>query len=408
MKIPSIVLLSFFVAGTVIARKSPTILQTTNKTNIDKVVVTSQKTGVKQIFSQVPQVMFLAKHDAIITEQAVEVRLYPNPSNGKANINFFNPVSGQVTVSAINLAGQLIAQTESNLQAGNVKALINNLPQGIIVIRVAAGDRIYTAKAVVESANIGKTTISFTSQDNNNSVNTTESANVEYTIGEFFDVVVTVGAQEVKTVIEPDNMAMVEIDPTSCVDNDGNNYKTVQIGTQLWMAENLRTTRYANGVKIDNITDNAEWKRAKTPAYSIYNNRDNNELGGYLYNGYAATDSRNICPSGWRVPTDADWNALQQSVSGPDDAKRASIYLLAENQWNRDAADMYGFSATPAGLRYAHDGSFGHLGTHARWWTQTSEQDGKQLNRYINFNNEYLGRGSYSKNYGYSVRCVKE
>jgi uncharacterized protein (TIGR02145 family) len=100
-------------------------------------------------------------------------------------------------------------------------------------------------------------------------------------------------------------------------DIDGNTYKTIVIGTQTWMAENLKTTKYRNGDTIPTNLTNAAWSDATTGAYAIYNNdAANNTIYGKLYNWYAVTDSRNICPVGWHVPSDSEWTTLVNYLGG--------------------------------------------------------------------------------------------
>ncbi|MDR9365980.1 MAG: FISUMP domain-containing protein, partial [Balneolaceae bacterium] len=103
-------------------------------------------------------------------------------------------------------------------------------------------------------------------------------------------------------------------------DIDGNGYKTVTIGEQEWMAQNLRTTRYANGDEIPNVTDQEEWDNLTTGAWSYYDNDEiHNNLHGKLYNWYAVDDPLNICPGGWHVSTDEDWIEMEIFLGMPEE-----------------------------------------------------------------------------------------
>jgi len=105
--------------------------------------------------------------------------------------------------------------------------------------------------------------------------------------------------------------------PSLCIDYDGNAYPTFTIGTQTWMAENLRLTHYRNGEAIPKVTDNAAWAALTTGAYCWYNNdQTTNARYGVLYNWYTASDSRGLCPQGWHVPTDAEWTTLTTYLCG--------------------------------------------------------------------------------------------
>ena len=104
-------------------------------------------------------------------------------------------------------------------------------------------------------------------------------------------------------------------------DIEGNLYKTVTIGTQQWMAENLKVSKYIDGTTIPNITDNTQWENNTTGAWSYYNNdAANNTKYGKLYNWYAVSkttnDNKNVCPTGWYVPTDAEWTVLTDYLGG--------------------------------------------------------------------------------------------
>jgi uncharacterized protein (TIGR02145 family) len=152
-------------------------------------------------------------------------------------------------------------------------------------------------------------------------------------------------------------------------DQDGNEYKTIVIGTQTWMAENLRTTKYRDGTAIPNITDKTAWEALTTGAYCNYNNTtsaDTIATYGRLYNWYAATDSRNIAPAGWHVPTDAEWETLIYYLGGFRVAG-GKMKETGTTHWispNTGATNESGFTALPSGLRLGYiygtfDNTFG-------------------------------------------------
>jgi len=174
-----------------------------------------------------------------------------------------------------------------------------------------------------------------------------------------------------KNEINPDNLsngkstAVFNSDLTygTVVDRDGNEYKTIVIGTQTWMAENLRTTMYNDGSDIPLVTDNTEWSVLTTPAYCNYNNSTNlDTIGTYgrLYNGYAV--SKDICPTGWHVPNGDDWAILMQSLTSEEFAG-GKMKEAGTTHWydpNYYANNESGFTALPAGWRRArcHDSGF--------------------------------------------------
>jgi len=193
-------------------------------------------------------------------------------------------------------------------------------------------------------------------------------------------------------------------------DIDGNVYKTVKIGTQVWMAENLKVTHYRNGDPILNITDNTQWDSLTTGAYCNYNNDPNNAITyGRLYNWYAVTDSRNLAPIGWRVPTDAEWQTLINYLGG-DDVAGGKIKEAGTTHWsspNTGATNESGFTALPGGYRYYY-GYFLNLGDLANFWSSTERNSDDAWYRVLYFNNAAVYRCNDSKRSGLSVRLVRD
>jgi len=143
--------------------------------------------------------------------------------------------------------------------------------------------------------------------------------------------------------------------PSTVTGNDGNVYQVVRIGNQCWMAENLRTTRYANGDAIPQVTGNSTWSSLSTGAWCWYDNDNQYENPyGKLYNWHAVADSRNICPAGWHVPTDAEWDALANFLGGSNVAggKMKATGTAHWNSPNTDATNSSGFTGLPGGYRY--------------------------------------------------------
>ncbi len=124
-------------------------------------------------------------------------------------------------------------------------------------------------------------------------------------------------------------------------DIDGNVYETVQIGEQLWMAENLKTTHYNDGSEIPNITNNGEWSGLSTGAYSDYmNNPTNSETYGRLYNWYTVDDDRGVCPTGWHVPSDEEFMALEMEL-GMSEEDANDMSLRGTNEGSKLAGNSY-------------------------------------------------------------------
>jgi uncharacterized protein (TIGR02145 family) len=201
----------------------------------------------------------------------------------------------------------------------------------------------------------------------------------------------------------------------SMTDQDGNMYKTIIIGTQEWMAENLKASHYRNGDVIPVVTNNATWAGLTTGASCWYNNDSltNNCPYGKLYNWYAAADGRNVCPTDWHVPTDAEYTLLIDYLGGPSIAggKMKSTGIQYWANPNTAATNSSGFSALPGGLRYgsgAGNGEFTFTLNSGFWWSSMVYNTFNAWNISMNYGND-VGNIYYNeKSNGFSVRCIKD
>jgi uncharacterized protein (TIGR02145 family) len=195
-------------------------------------------------------------------------------------------------------------------------------------------------------------------------------------------------------------------------DIDGNLYHTVIIGNQVWMVENLRTTKYRNGGLITKITDKPAWQSTNTGAYCWYNNDiKNKSTYGALYNWYAVDDVRKIAPEGWHVPSLQEWNTLLDYLGGSKVAggKLKETGTLHWTTPNTGATNETGFCAVPGGLRN-DPGDFYALGNFGYWWcADEGENSSSAWSQSMGFIlNEVENYGYCSKISGYSVRCIKD
>lgn len=211
-----------------------------------------------------------------------------------------------------------------------------------------------------------------------------------------------------------------EVSPTgntvqngTVTDIDGNVYKTVTIGTQTWMAENLKVTKYRNGDPIPNITVNSTWAALTSGAYCWYNNSaPNKTIYGALYNWYAVVDSRNLAPTGWHIPTDAEWTTLTTSLGG-ESVSGGKLKEAGTTHWispNTGATNSSGFTALPGGFRVKDDRFFDGMGEYGLWWSNTEYPTETKyvLYRDMEFDEASVVRTNDFKYIGISVRCVKD
>jgi uncharacterized protein (TIGR02145 family) len=199
-------------------------------------------------------------------------------------------------------------------------------------------------------------------------------------------------------------------------DVDGNYYNTVKIGEQIWMAENLKTTRYNDGTDIPLVTDNTIWTHISTPAYCWYNNDVGSYKGTYgaLYNWYAVSTTtnggKNVCPSGWHVPSDAEWTTLTDYLGGVSVAG-GKLKETGTTHWyspNTGATNETGFTALPGGIRDNASGGFYSVTYMGKWWSCTENSLAYAWGRGTSYSSVSVSLGANDKPYGFSVRCVKD
>lgn len=224
------------------------------------------------------------------------------------------------------------------------------------------------------------------------------------------------------TVFNPLCIAQIAVPGTGVTDVDGNSYETVLINNQEWMAENLKTAHYSNGDSIPNVVSNLDWVNTSNGAWCHYENQSMFDIPyGKMYNYYAATDSRNVCPTGWKVPTDQEWkdliNFLDTNANGglaPNVAgsmmKDTGTLQLATGFWNTpndDATNESLLSSIGGGLRTS-DGLFDFMGVFCYFWSSSEVGTTHALFFILNHATTSVFRSNYSKYFGMSIRCKKD
>lgn len=194
-------------------------------------------------------------------------------------------------------------------------------------------------------------------------------------------------------------------------DVDGNIYNTITIGTQVWMAKNLRVTHYKNGIKIPLVIDGEEWTTLTTPAFCWFDNDSSGyaEPYGALYNGYTI-DTDNLCPESWHVPSDAEWTILTDFLGGLDVAG-GKLKEIGTTHWmepNTGATDDFSFTALPGGSRGGSDGLFHDLGRFGYCWSSTKTNSQWGYVRRLGFMETGVTRNTYLWSGGFSIRCLKD
>jgi uncharacterized protein (TIGR02145 family) len=200
-------------------------------------------------------------------------------------------------------------------------------------------------------------------------------------------------------------------------DADGNIYTTVTIGTQIWMKENLRTTKFKNGSVIPLISDQTLWSNQTSSAYCWYNNDASTYRSTYgaLYNWYTVSTG-NLCPDGWHVPADGDWKKLEMYLGMSQEITELTLWrgtnegskLKSTSGWyqNGNGTNESGFTALPTGLRN-DDGTFYYIGSWTDFWSSTEINSNNAWTRALGYLHNDIGRYEDPKKLGACVRCLR-
>ena len=208
--------------------------------------------------------------------------------------------------------------------------------------------------------------------------------------------------------------------PATVKDIDGNVYHTLVIGKQVWLQENLRTKKYRNGKSIAKNSTKAQWSTDKIGACAVYDNDSIKENAfGLLYNWYAIANPAGLCPVGWHVPKDSEWNAMvkyldeyadttelkrvQSEIAGGELKEIGYAHWTTPNTGATGTSNFLGY----AGGNKSIDGKCNDVGAYGYWWTATASSAAEAYGRLLSYFNGNIDRFKTSKNLGFSVRCVK-
>jgi uncharacterized protein (TIGR02145 family) len=339
-----------------------------------------------------------------------------NPGNFTASgatspINVTGLTNGSAytfTVIATTAVGNSVASAASTAVTPGT---VPSAPTGAVA---TAGNTSASVAFVAPASNGGITITGYTVTSNPGGVTATGATSPINITG------LTNGISYTFTVVATNSMgnsiasaASTAVTPNACLsptirDTSGNIYNTVTIGTQCWIKENLITSKYRNGGVIPNVDDHATWSNLNTGAWSHYDNQTSfNGIYGKLYNWYAVTDARGICPTGWHVPTDAEWTTLADFLGGPSGAGGKMKKTTDWGTPNVSADNSSGFSAIGAGFR-GNTGNFADFGSHGMFWSTSSVGNGNAWFRRLNSYDGIFVTSSALPVVGLSVRCLRD
>jgi uncharacterized protein (TIGR02145 family) len=351
------------------------------------------------------------------------LQIYPNPMVEQSLITFVAPENGNVDICLVDMYGRTIFQTSKVLSPGSHSFRVSGVREGMYLVKVAGHGYGYSANLISKGISQRMMGIEYVSSNKNALRSPLKSSSstidMKYTDGDQLLYKGVSGIYSTLIVDVPVGSKTTTFNFVACTDSDGNNYATVQIGAgksilQTWMAENLKVGTRINGPQAQ--TDNGIIEK-----YCSNNDEANCAIYGGIYQWsemmqYATTPgAKGICPTGWHLPTDEEWNTLTVTLLGGDGIaggkmKASGTVEAGSSLWydpNTGATNESGFTALPGGGR---DGSglFGSLGYYADWWSSTEDNTILAWDRDIDYDYSIVFRGRLQKSDGCSVRCVRD
>jgi uncharacterized protein (TIGR02145 family) len=351
--------------------------------------------------------------------QSSEMKIYPNPMTDYSILEIYPPKAGDATISIYDMTGKQVTQIHNYLENSVHVFKLAGLKVGSYLIEVKSNAYQFSGKLLCSGETKGmirieKIDIPVNAVAEKKSITDHKGVkaivDMPYTTGDRLKFTGISGIYStVKTDI-PTQDKTITFNFINCTDGDNINYPVVEIGTQIWMAENLKTTRYRNGDLIGTTTPaTKDISGESTPKYQwpVGGTEDNVATYGRLYTWYAVTDGLNVCPTGWHVPIYAEWTMLTSYLGGEDNAG-GKLKETGTNHWNSPntgANNEYGFTALPGGTR-GYNGTFNDIGKRMYGCSSTDDINGLALVAGMSEGGSNVFTSAALKSTGFSVRCL--
>jgi uncharacterized protein (TIGR02145 family) len=370
------------------------------------------------------------------------LKVYPNPMTDKSTFEILPPLAGDAIISVCDMSGKVLTQIKCYLENYKQEFNLSGIKNGLHVINVQGNGYQFSEKLLSTGKSNGTAIIARLSNNFQASVEkktiildtkgVQAIVNMAYTAGERLKFTAVSGNNSTVMTDIPTANKTVTFTFTECKDGDNYYYPVVQIGTQVWMAENLKTTKYSTGVLIGTTSPyNKDIIGETNPRYQwAYNGNETNvAVYGRLYTWFAVTYAGKVCPTGWHSPTYDEWTTLENfliangyNYDGTNTGNKIAKALTSIDLWTSSATEgavgnhdyiakrnASGFTALPGGVRF-NNGTYQSIGLSGNWWTSTSYSalEGFAWYRALGCNLNYVYIDYYYKGNGYSVRCVKD
>jgi len=357
--------------------------------------------------------------------------IYPNPTDEDATFCYSMDKSEEVEIGMYNTNGQLLKQNRLFLEQGTHRFDLKFPVAGIYFLMVLKSEGTASFKVVYTGSKIqtgsiqyaGSEKLNLQNPDANQLKSATSDITLAYTDGDIIHYSFFSGVNTTIVTDIPTKSKTIEVEFVRCIDNDNKSYKTVKIGNQIWMAENLAYLPAVSPPTTGSSTNPNYYVDGYTGTdVATAKQQANYKTYGVLYNWPAA---KAVCPSGWHLPTDTEWTALEDYLiangyiyDGTTTGNKIAKSLAATTHWNTSSNtgaignnlslnNKSGFSALPGGYRN-YEGAFSGVGESGYWWSPTEASTSNAWSRHLHVNFSFIFTYSFNKVYGYSVRCVKD
>lgn len=340
------------------------------------------------------------------------LQVFPNPMNGSCRLDFETKIEGNASLTLFEMTGKMILQSQKLLTEGIHSFKLSGISNGVYFLKIASDTYSYSAKLISLNAVAGKETIQYigttlSTEKQMKLKNTDVSFDMAYTLDDYLKISGKSGIYRTVKILKPTQSQLVTFNFVPCTDADDNNYASLQIGGQIWMAENLNVGVRVNGNQQQ--TNNGIIEK-----YSYGDNIDNGNIYGGLYSWdemmqYQTTEgAKGICPNGWHIPTNQEWTTLTNLLGGETEAgaKMKETTLLHWLSPNTGANNESGFSALPGGTRNSN-GTFQDLGYQGKFWTSSQNNATNAVEKYLGYNNTELFSDIIDKTNGNTCRCMQ-
>jgi len=367
--------------------------------------------------------------ETINNSKSGKIDIYPNPMKDNARMEFDLSEPGETMITIYDLSGRKIAQKQDLLSNGRHTYGLHGVEQGMYFIKVSSSRFDFRARLISSGSGSSGIIIEYENtldlQEKQTALKGAEAEVImQYNTGDILKMTGISGNYSTVVTDVPTAGKTIIFNFIACTDGDGNHYPVLQIttakgqpdnsdqgsdkGLLIWMAENLKTAKYNDGIGIPNVTSNGVWGGLSTPAYCWYgNNFANKDIYGALYNWHAVNSGK-LCPSGWHVPNDGEWTVLTNYFGG-ELAAGQKLKETGTSHWLslNPATNESGFTARPGGNRY-RTADCSDMNMYGYWWTSSGNSSTSAWYRRLYHYVVSIHRSDDNKVNGYSVRCVRD